>query len=77
MDGEMAKKTFELQNNIETVSNVDEIYKYSRQQQQEILARKPWQKEYDCIFLFRVSIVFIYILFILNVCSLEVLFVMV
>lgn len=45
MDSEMAKKTFELQNSVETVSNVDEIYKYNRQEQQEILARKPWQKE--------------------------------
>jgi len=41
----MAKKTFELQNNIETVNTVDEIYKYSHEQQQEILARKPWAKE--------------------------------
>ena len=45
MDAQMAQKTFELQNNMETVSTVDEIYKYSRQQQQEILARKPWTKE--------------------------------
>lgn len=45
MDSEMAKKTFELQNNVETVSAVDEIYKYSREQQQEILSRKPWTKE--------------------------------
>jgi len=28
MDSEMAKKTFELQNNTETVNTVDEIYKY-------------------------------------------------
>jgi len=41
----MAQKTFELQNNMEVVSNVDEIYKYSRAQQQEILARKPWTKD--------------------------------
>lgn len=45
MDSEMAKKTFELQNSVETVSAVDEIYKYSREQQQEILLRKPWTKE--------------------------------
>jgi len=45
MDSEMAKKTFELQNNVETVSAVDEIYKYSREQQQEILSRKPWTKD--------------------------------
>lgn len=47
MDSQMAQKTFELQNNIEAVNSIDEIYKYSRQQQQEILARKPWMKEYD------------------------------
>jgi len=41
----MAQKTFDLQNNMEVVSNVDEIYKYSRAQQQEILARKPWTKD--------------------------------
>jgi len=45
MDSEMAKKTFELQNNIETVNTVDEIYKYSQEQQQEILSRKPWTKD--------------------------------
>ena len=45
MDSEMAKKTFELQNNVELVHSADEIYKYNRQQQQEIIARKPWIKE--------------------------------
>ena len=46
MDSEMAKKTFELQNNVELIHSADEIYKYNRQQQQEIIARKPWIKEY-------------------------------
>jgi len=41
----MAKKTFELQNNVELVHSADEIYKYNRQQQQEIIARKPWIKD--------------------------------
>uniref|UniRef100_A0A7M5WTM2 COP9 signalosome complex subunit 5 n=1 Tax=Clytia hemisphaerica TaxID=252671 RepID=A0A7M5WTM2_9CNID len=45
MDSEMAKKTYELQNNIETVNTVDEIYKYSQEKQQEILSRKPWTKD--------------------------------
>jgi len=45
MDSSMAQKTFELQNNIETTVSTEEIYKYSRQQQQEILARKPWTKD--------------------------------
>lgn len=41
----MAYKTWEMSNSIETVSSVDEIFKYDRQQQQEILQAKPWQKE--------------------------------
>ena len=45
MDSEMAKKTFELQNNVELIHSADEIYKYNRQQQQEIIARKPWIKD--------------------------------
>lgn len=44
-DASMAFKTWEMSNNIETVNSVDEIFKYDRQQQQEILQAKPWQKE--------------------------------
>lgn len=44
-DTAMAFKTWELSNNIETVNSVDEIFKFDRQQQQEILQAKPWQKE--------------------------------
>ena len=44
-DTTMAFKTWELSNNIETVNSVDEIFKFDRQQQQEILQAKPWQKE--------------------------------
>lgn len=44
-DTTMALKTWELSNNIETVNSVDEIFKFDRQQQQEILQAKPWQKE--------------------------------
>lgn len=46
MDTSMAYKTWEMSNSIETVSSVDEIFKYDRQQQQEILQAKPWQKEW-------------------------------
>lgn len=42
MDSAMAMKTWELANNIETISSVDEIFKYDRQQQQEMLQAKPW-----------------------------------
>ncbi|XP_002129245.2 COP9 signalosome complex subunit 5-like [Ciona intestinalis] len=41
----MAMKTWEMQNNIETVSAVDEIYKYDYQGQQDMLAAKPWVKD--------------------------------
>ena len=45
MDSSMAQKTFEFANNIETINSVEEMFKYDRQQQQEILQAKPWQKE--------------------------------
>ncbi|XP_029201317.2 COP9 signalosome complex subunit 5-like [Acropora millepora] len=44
-DTAMAFKTWEMSNNIETLSSVDEIFKFDRQQQQEILHAKPWQKD--------------------------------
>lgn len=42
----IAQKTWELTNNVETISTVDEIYRYDRKEQQDILAAKPWEKEY-------------------------------
>jgi COP9 signalosome complex subunit 5 len=42
----IAQKTWEMSNNIETISTVDEIYRYDRKEQQDILAAKPWDKEY-------------------------------
>lgn len=41
----IAQKTWVMSNNIETVSSVDEIYRYDKKQQQDILAAKPWEKE--------------------------------
>jgi COP9 signalosome complex subunit 5 len=41
----VALKTWELSNNIETISTADEIYRYDKKQQQDILAAKPWEKE--------------------------------
>jgi len=32
-------------NNVETISPSDEIYRYDRKQQQDMLAAKPWEKE--------------------------------
>jgi COP9 signalosome complex subunit 5 len=41
----IAQKTWELSNNIETISSMDEIYRYDRKEQQDILTAKPWEKE--------------------------------
>lgn len=44
-DSEMAKKTWEMENNIETIPSSDEIFKYDAQQQQQILTARPWEKD--------------------------------
>ena len=45
MDSKIAKKNWELTNNIENISSIDEIYRYDSKQQQDILTAKPWEKE--------------------------------
>jgi COP9 signalosome complex subunit 5 len=45
MDAKMAQKTWEMSNSMEAVGSVDEIYHYNKQQQQDILTAKPWEKE--------------------------------
>ncbi|XP_013378701.1 COP9 signalosome complex subunit 5 [Lingula anatina] len=40
-----AMKTWELSNNVESVASVDDIYRYDKRQQQDILAAKPWEKD--------------------------------
>ena len=42
----MAQKTWEMANSVETISGIDEIYRYDKKQQQDILTAKPWEKEY-------------------------------
>lgn len=42
---DMALKSWELENNIETVPACDEIFRYDAQQQQQILAARPWEKD--------------------------------
>lgn len=41
----IAQKNWELTNNIQTISSLDEIYQYDPKQQQDILDAKPWDKE--------------------------------
>lgn len=41
----VAQKTWELANKVESISSIDEIYRYDKKQQQDILAAKPWDKE--------------------------------
>ena len=41
----VAQKTSELSNNILEISPGEEIYKYDKQQQQQMLAAKPWEKD--------------------------------
>lgn len=41
----IAQKTWEMSNNVEMISTMDEIYRYDRQEQQDILTAKPWDKE--------------------------------
>ena len=57
MDASMALKTFELSNSIDMVQSVNEIYKYSKEEQQAILQRKPWTKEYACSFILPINAV--------------------
>ena len=45
MDASAAQKTWEMSNNMEQVSATDEIYRYDKKQQQDILTAKPWEKE--------------------------------
>ena len=42
----MAQKTWEMSNNVETISSMDDIYRYDKKQQQDMLTTKPWEKEY-------------------------------
>ena len=44
-DVSMPLKTWEFQNNMETITSLDEIYKYDLRAQQDMLAAKPWTKD--------------------------------
>lgn len=45
MDSPMAQRTWEMSNNIELVQTIDDVYKYNKKQQQDILTAKPWEKD--------------------------------
>lgn len=45
MDSKNAMKTWEMSNSMETISSIDEIYRYDKKQQTDILTAKPWEKE--------------------------------
>lgn len=45
MDADMAKKTWELENEVETIPASDEIFRYDGQQQQQIQSARPWEKD--------------------------------
>ena len=47
----MALKTWEMSNSVESVSSMDEIYRYDENQQKAIQSAKPWEKEFVCFFL--------------------------
>ena len=40
-----AMKSWMMANNVETISTMDDIYRYDKKQQQDMLAAKPWEKE--------------------------------
>ncbi|KAH9363363.1 hypothetical protein HPB48_006469 [Haemaphysalis longicornis] len=45
MDAHMAQKTWEMSNNVDSVQSVDDLYKYNKKQQQDILTAKPWERD--------------------------------
>lgn len=45
LDIDVALKSWELENDIETIPACDQIFKYDAQQQQKILAARPWDKD--------------------------------
>ena len=49
MDTQMAMKTWEMSNSIESVSGMDEIYRYDEKQQKAIQSAKPWEKEWGLL----------------------------
>ncbi|VDI00676.1 Hypothetical predicted protein [Mytilus galloprovincialis] len=51
MDAKNAFKTWEMSNNVENVNSMDEIYRYDKRQQQDILTAKPWDKDLDAAWL--------------------------
>lgn len=48
----IAQKTWEMENNVQMYSTLDDIYKYDKRMQQEILKAEPWKNEYVIVIIF-------------------------
>ncbi|CAD5112016.1 DgyrCDS1266 [Dimorphilus gyrociliatus] len=42
---EVARKVWEMENNVENIASLDDLYRYSDDQQKELLQAKPWEKD--------------------------------
>jgi len=45
LEADMARKSWELENAIETVPACDDIFRYDASKQQQMLAARPWEKD--------------------------------